>query len=60
LYVDEPSKKVQNRSLAKLNPKLLLEGKTPRLLDEWQEAPELWDAVRFEVDQLLQISIYQE
>ncbi len=50
LYVDEPSKKMQNRSLAKLNPKLLLEGKTPRLLDEWQEAPELWDAVRFEVD----------
>ena len=50
LYVDEPSKKVQNQSLAKLNPKLLLEGKTPRLLDEWQEAPELWDAVRFEVD----------
>ena len=50
LYVDEPSKKMQNRSLAKLNPKLLLEGKIPRLLDEWQEAPELWDAVRFEVD----------
>lgn len=50
LYVDEPSKKGQNQSLAKLNPNLLLEGKTPRLLDEWQVAPELWDAVRFEVD----------
>ena len=50
LYVDEPSKKSQNQSLAKINPNLLLEGKTPRLLDEWQVAPELWDAVRFEVD----------
>ncbi len=50
LYVDEPSKKEQNKRLASLNPKLLLEGATPRLLDEWQEAPELWDAVRFEVD----------
>lgn len=50
LYVDEPSRKGQNQSLAKLNPNLLLEGKTPRLLDEWQVAPELWDAVRFEVD----------
>lgn len=50
LYVDEPSKKSQNQSLAKLNPNLLLEGKTPKLLDEWQVAPELWDAVRFEVD----------
>lgn len=50
LYVDEPSKKGQNKRLARLNPKLLLEGATPRLLDEWQEAPELWDAVRFEVD----------
>ncbi len=50
LYVDEPSKKDQNKRLARLNPKLLLEGATPRLLDEWQEAPELWDAVRFDVD----------
>lgn len=50
LYVDEPSKKEQNKRIARLNPKLLLKGTTPRLLDEWQEAPELWDAVRFEVD----------
>lgn len=50
LYVDEPTKKEQNKKLAGINPRLLLEGATPRLLDEWQEAPELWDAVRFEVD----------
>lgn len=40
-----------NQSLAELEPELLLQGKTPRLIDEWQIAPELWDAVRFEVDQ---------
>ncbi len=37
--------------MAKIDPKLVLEGNTPRLIDEWQEVPELWDAVRFEVDQ---------
>ena len=36
--------------LVDLNPNLLLEGETPRLIDEWQIAPKLWDAVRFEVD----------
>ena len=29
---------------------VLLEGETPRLIDEWQLAPKLWDAIRFEVD----------
>jgi len=43
-------KKAQNLQLANLNPSLLLEGKTPGLIDEWQLAPKLWDAVRFEVD----------
>lgn len=33
-----------------VNPKILLEGKTPRLLDEWQEQPKLWNYVRHEVD----------
>ena len=37
--------------LAELNPKLLLQGATPRLIDEWQLAPQLWDAIRREVDQ---------
>jgi hypothetical protein len=35
---------------AKTKPSLLLEGETPRLLDEWQVAPVLWNAVRFTVD----------
>jgi predicted AAA+ superfamily ATPase len=36
--------------LSELNPALVLEGKTPRLLDEWQRVPRLWDAVRRAVD----------
>ncbi|NLC44710.1 MAG: ATP-binding protein [Clostridiales bacterium] len=51
IYLGDPSGSFQNKSLAKLDPKLVLEGDTPRLIDEWQEVPELWDAVRFEVDQ---------
>lgn len=37
--------------MADTNPSLLLQGDVPRLIDEWQLAPKLWDAVRFEVDQ---------
>ncbi len=50
LYMDDPQKKDQNIMMADLNPKRLLQGETPRLLDEWQLAPKLWDAIRFEVD----------
>ncbi|MCC8130251.1 MAG: DUF4143 domain-containing protein [Ruminococcus sp.] len=50
LYMDDPQTKEQNISLSELNPKRLLSGETPRLIDEWQLAPKLWDAVRFEVD----------
>ena len=50
LYMQDPAKKSQNLQLANINPSLLLEGKTPRLIDEWQLAPKLWDAIRFEVD----------
>lgn len=50
LYMDEPEKKAQNIAMSELNPKRLLKGATPRLVDEWQLAPKLWDAIRFEVD----------
>lgn len=50
LYLDEPSSRQQNLEMADLNPSRLLEGDTPRLLDEWQLAPNLWDAARFEID----------
>lgn len=50
LYMDDPEKKEQNISMSELNPKRLLKGETPRLIDEWQLAPKLWDTIRFEVD----------
>ena len=48
--MDEPEKKEQNIVMSELNPKRLLKGAAPRLIDEWQIAPKLWDAIRFEVD----------
>lgn len=50
LYMAKPEDKEQNITLADINPSLLLSGEVPRLIDEWQLAPKLWDAVRFEVD----------
>lgn len=49
-YMTETGLVEQNVQLAKLNPKLLLRGDIPRLIDEWQVAPQLWDSVRFESD----------
>ena len=51
LYMQDPDRSATFRRAADTKPSLLLEGATPRLLDEWQEAPVLWDAVRFAVDQ---------
>lgn len=51
LYLHDPANKEQYLKMASINPGLLLEGPTPRLIDEWQLAPQLWDAVRFEIDQ---------
>ena len=50
LYMANPDSKEQNMMLADISPSLLLEGAVPRLIDEWQIAPKIWDAVRFEVD----------
>lgn len=50
LYMADPMRKQQNIQAAKINVKQLLDGDTPRLIDEWQIAPSLWDSVRFEVD----------
>lgn len=50
IYMSETGKVEQNKKLAILNPKLLLSGDFPRLIDEWQIAPQLWDSIRFESD----------
>lgn len=49
-YMTETGMVEQNIQMASLNPKLLLRGEMPRLIDEWQIAPGLWDSVRFESD----------
>lgn len=51
IFIGDPAGNFQNRQLAELSPELVLEGKTPRLVDEWQEVPPIWDAVRHKVDQ---------
>lgn len=51
IYLGDPAGNFQNRNLAELSPDLVLQGDPPRLIDEWQEVPPLWDAVRFHVDQ---------
>lgn len=50
VYMDDPEYMEQNVELANLSPQKLLSGEVPRLIDEWQLAPQLWDAARFEVD----------
>lgn len=50
LYMSKPDDVKSNLIAADINPSKLLEGDIPRLIDEWQIAPKLWDAVRFEVD----------
>lgn len=48
--VGDPTNDFSNRRLAELNPSLILQGETPRMIDEWQEVPSIWDATRAEVD----------
>ena len=50
LYMQDPDNSASYQAMADTKPSLLLKGETPRLIDEWQMAPVLWDAVRFEVD----------
>lgn len=50
IYMNAPEDMEENLIMASTAVRRLLTGKTPRLIDEWQLAPQLWDAVRFEVD----------
>ncbi len=58
VYVGDPAGNFQNRRVAQLDPALVLNGEAPRVIDEWQEVPALWDAVRFAVDQSTQRGRY--
>lgn len=50
IYMNEPKRREQYHMTAQTDPQRLLAGECPRLIDEWQTAPELWDAIRFDVD----------
>lgn len=58
LYMSETGRIEQNRQLAKINPSLLLRGDKPRLIDEWQVAPSLWDSIRFESDHAAALGLF--
>lgn len=51
IFIGDPAGNFQNRKLAEMSPALVLSGEKPRLIDEWQEVPPIWDAVRYHVDQ---------
>lgn len=51
IFLGDPAGNFQNRKLAEMSPDLVLDGSFPRLIDEWQEVPPIWDAVRYKVDQ---------
>jgi predicted AAA+ superfamily ATPase len=51
VYMQDPDNASSYQAIADTKPSLLLKGSVPRLIDEWQVAPVLWDAVRFQVDQ---------
>ena len=58
LRLNDPDMREAYLATAKTKPSNLLKGETPRLIDEWQEAPELWDAVRTSVDLRKEAGLY--
>lgn len=50
IYMSDPTRREQYRIFVDSDPTVILDGDTPRLIDEWQQTPKLWDMVRFEVD----------
>lgn len=58
VYMDDPSRYSQYRELLTLDPTLLLKGEFPRLFDEWQIEPRLWDAIRHFIDRANQEGLF--
>ncbi|MCQ2271248.1 MAG: DUF4143 domain-containing protein [Bacteroidales bacterium] len=50
IYLNDPQREVEYKTAIGVDPTMLFEGETPHLIDEWQEAPKLWDVARFLVD----------
>jgi predicted AAA+ superfamily ATPase len=58
VYMLDPENDYANREAARLNPASILTGEKPLLVDEWQEAPGIWDAVRFASDRTKEKGLY--
>ena len=58
VFLQDPDTGPALLALADSKPSAILEGDKPRLIDEWQMAPQLWDAVRFSVDRSKQLGQY--
>ncbi len=58
LYINDPKQFNRNKMLSDMDPELLLKGKNPRLIDEWQLTPKLWDAIRFVIDKRQQFGLF--
>jgi predicted AAA+ superfamily ATPase len=58
LKLQDPDKTKGYLATAEIKPSLLLQGKNPRLIDEWQMAPVLWDAIRNAVDQRGEVGLF--
>lgn len=58
IQLQNPQKTESYLKLADTDPLILLEGENPRLIDEWQMAPKLWDAVRYSVDERNEYGLY--
>ena len=50
VFMQDPDRSATLLALADAKPSAILEGEEPRLIEEWQMAPQLWDAVRFAID----------
>jgi len=57
-YIMDPAGNYSNKERALLDPSLILNGTLPRVIDEWQEVPGIWDAVRFDIDKTPGIGKY--
>ena len=58
IYINDPKQFQENLMLSEIDPDALLEGDNPRLIDEWQLTPKLWDAIRFSIDHRRRFGLY--
>lgn len=58
IYIDNPKQLKTNVTLAETDPETLLKGDTPRLIDEWQLTPQLWDAARYLISHQRKTGLY--